>query len=176
MGRPITIRPLAASDADAAVEVINEAARWYRDFLPPEEYHEPEMSRAEWMAEARRLAWYGAFATGRLLGVMGLEPSGDAILLRHAYVQPGEQRRGLGVRLVEHLEAEARRVHPSARRIIVGTYRANTRARGALDKLGYRPSPEPEHVLRAHYAIPEDRLRASLTYEKPLGGPSCSTS
>ena len=41
---PTTIRPLTPGDRDAALAVINEAARWYREFLPPGEYHEPEMT------------------------------------------------------------------------------------------------------------------------------------
>jgi RimJ/RimL family protein N-acetyltransferase len=54
------------------------------------------------------------------------------------------------------------------RRIIVGTYARNYKARGALEKAGYRLSEDSAAVLRAYYAIPEDRLRASVTYEKPL--------
>jgi hypothetical protein len=49
----------------------------------------------------------------------------------------------------------------------VGTYARNYKARGALEKAGYRLSPDSEAVLREYYAIPEDRLRASVTYEKP---------
>ena len=49
---------------------------------------------------------------------------------------------------------------------IVGTYAANYKARGALEKAGYRLSPDPEAVLRAYYSIPEDRLTSSVTYEK----------
>jgi GNAT superfamily N-acetyltransferase len=169
MPMDIAIRPLSLADAPAALAVINEAARWYRQFLPDAEYHEPEMTETEWRAEAARLAWYGAFAGARLLGVMGLEPARDAVLLRHAYVLPGEQRHGIGARLVEHLEAEARRAQPTATRIIVGTYVGNYKARAALEKLGYRPSPDALSVLRAYYSIPEDRLRSSLAYEKPIG-------
>jgi RimJ/RimL family protein N-acetyltransferase len=55
-----------------------------------------------------------------------------------------------------------------ARRIIVGTYAANYKARGALEKAGYRLSPDSEAVLRAYYSIPEDRLKSSVTYEKPV--------
>ena len=99
---------------------------------------------------------------------MGLEPAGDAVLLRHAYVLPGEQRHGIGALLVAHLETVARDEQPSAARSIVGTYLGNHKARAALEKLGYRPSPDPLSVLRAYYAIPEDRLRSSLTYEKPI--------
>jgi GNAT superfamily N-acetyltransferase len=158
------IRPLSAADREAAVAVINEAARWYREFLPPAEYHEPEMTVDEWDREARRLTWFGAFVGGALVGVGGLERVRDAALLRHGYVLPAWQRTGIGARLVERLETEARGVE----RVIVGTYRGNHKARQALEKAGYRQSADPEAVLRAYYAIPEARLLSSVTYEKTL--------
>jgi hypothetical protein len=34
---PLAVRPLSVADRGAAVDVINVAARWYREFLPPEE-------------------------------------------------------------------------------------------------------------------------------------------
>jgi hypothetical protein len=107
----VTIRPLTAADRDAAVDVINRAARWYREFLPPEELHDPEMTAAQWDEEAGRLAWYGGFLDG----------------------------------------------------VVVAR---NYKARGALEKAGYRLSPDSAVVLREYYAIPEDRLLASVTYEK----------
>jgi GNAT superfamily N-acetyltransferase len=161
---PVVIRPLSATDREAALAVINEAARWYREFLPPAEYHEPEMTADEWDGEARRLTWYGAFLDGMLAGVGGLERVQDVALLRHGYVLPDYQRTGIGARLVEHLEKEARGVA----RVVVGTYRGNYKAQRALEKAGYRRSPDPETVLRAYYSIPEARLRSSVTYEKAL--------
>jgi GNAT superfamily N-acetyltransferase len=165
----VTIRPLAAADRDAAVNVINTAARWYADFLPPEDVHDQEMTAAQWEDEARRLAWYGGFADEALVGVMGLERARDAALMRHAYILPEHQHHGIGLRLLEHLELEARRdaAARGVRRIIVGTYARNYKARGALEKAGYRLSEDSAAVLRAYYAVPEDRLRASVTYEKP---------
>ena len=160
----VVIRPLSATDRDTALEVINEAARWYREFLPPEEYHEPEMTAEEWDREAQRLTWFGAFVGGALTGVGGLERVRDVALLRHGYVLPAAQRIGIGARLVEHLERQARGVG----RIVVGTYRGNYKAQRALEKAGYRRSPDPEAVLRAYYTIPEARLRSSITYEKTL--------
>jgi len=159
---PLLIRPLTLADRDAALAVINTAARWYREFLPAEECHDPEMTPAAWEAEARRMTWYGAFADGTLVGVMGLEPVRDAALLRHAYVLPEYQRQGVGARLREHLEAQI----PSGARIIVGTYAANYKAGRALEKAGYRRSPDSEAILRAYYSIPEDRLLSSVVYEK----------
>jgi GNAT superfamily N-acetyltransferase len=160
----MTIRPLGPDDREAALAVINQAARWYRDFLGPGEYHEPEMTPEAWDSEARRMTWYGAWLAQKLVGVMALEYVRDVALLRHAYVLPERERQGVGSRLLEHLEGEVRGV----RRIVVGTYRGNHKARGALEKAGYRPSPDPVAVLRSYYAIPEDRLLASLTYEKSL--------
>lgn len=158
------IRRLVPADRDAALGVINEAARWYRDFLPPEEYREPEMTPEDWDAEARRMAWYGAFETGALVGVMGLERVRDVVLLRHAYILPEHQRRSVGAKLLRHLEGE---LAPGTR-VVVGTYRENFKARRALEKAGYEPSADPEALLRKYYDIPEDRLLSSLTYEKVL--------
>ncbi len=165
----VTIRRLTAADRSDAVDVINTAARWYGDFLPPEELHDPEMTAVQWDEEGRRLTWYGGFLDGVLVAVMGLEFARDAALLRHAYILPEHQHHGIGLRLSEHLESEARR-HGAARglrRIIVGTYARNYKARGALEKAGYRLSADSGAILREYYAVPEDRLRASVTYEKP---------
>ena len=64
--------------------------------------------------------------------------------------------------LHDHLEGEVHGVD----RIIVGTYAANHKACRALEKAGYRLSPNPQAVLRRYFDIPEDRLRSSLIYEK----------
>jgi hypothetical protein len=64
--------------------------------------------------------------------------------------------------LREHLEVQ---VHGASH--IIGDMR-NYKARGALSKAGYRLSADPQAVLRAYYAIPEDRLTSSVTYEKEV--------
>jgi len=164
----LTIRPLTLADRGAAVAVINGAARWYREFLPPEEVHDPEMTPAQWDDEARRLTWYGGFVDGVLVGVMGLERAHDAALLRHAYILPEHQHQGVGLALAEHLEAVVRQEPARGpRRIIVGTYARNYKARGALEKMGYRLVTDSAAVLRTYYRIPGDRLRTSVAYEKP---------
>ena len=159
-----SIRPLTAGDRKAALGVINRAASWYREFLPAEEHREPEMTAEEWEAEAGRLTWYGAFMADQLVGVMGLERMQDAALLRHGYVLPDCQRRGVGTLLREHLEAEAKGLG----RIVVGTYAGNYKARHSLEKAGYVLSPDPQAILRRYYEIPEERRQASVTYEKSV--------
>jgi GNAT superfamily N-acetyltransferase len=158
------IRPLRPADQDAALAVINTAARWYQEFLPPGEVHDPEMTAEQWTAEAAQMTWYGSFVGNVLVGVIGIEYVRDVALIRHGYILPEYQRQGIGNRLRKHLEGEARGVS----RIIIGTYRGNYKARRHLEKAGYTRSPDPEAVLRAYYNIPEDRLQSSLTYEKLL--------
>ena len=161
----IYIRELTSADRVRAVEVVNAAADWYREFIPHGELHSPEMDEAGWEAEAQRMTWWGAFAEGELVGVMGSEPIGDVVLLRHAYILPRCQRQGVGSRLLEHVEARL----PPGSLLIAGTYSANYKARGNLGKAGYSLSEDPVAVLRTYYDIPEDRLRTSVTYEKKLG-------
>jgi RimJ/RimL family protein N-acetyltransferase len=158
----LTLRALTIADRDAALEVINVAAQWYREFLPVNEWHEPEMTPVQWEAEAQRMTWYGAFVGGSLVGTMGLEYVRDVALLRHAYILPEYQHQGIGSCLHDHLEGHIQGVH----RIIVGTYAGNYKARSALEKLGYVLSSDSEAVLGTYYAVPEDRLRSSVTYEK----------
>ena len=160
----LTIRTLTARDGDAAVAVINTAAEWYREFLGTDEIHEPEMTLAEWRAEARRMTWYGAFEGDALVAVMGQEYVSDVALVRHAYVLPDRQRQGVASLLHGHLEGQIHGVD----RIIVGTYAANYKARHALENGGYRLSPDSEAVFRRYYQIPQDRLLSSVTYEKRL--------
>ena len=159
------IHPLTVADRDEALVVINTSARWYREFLPPGELHDPEMTSAQWEAEAQRMTWYGAFVEARLVGVMGLEYVKDVALLRHAYILPEYQHHGIGTTLQQYLETQVRGVE----RIIVGTYRENYKARRMLEKAGYALSPDPTVVLRTYYSIPEDRLQSSVTYEKSVG-------
>ena len=156
------IRSLTVRDRDAALAVINTAARWYREFVPPAELHDPEMTPATWDAETLRMTWVGAFLGGRLVGVMGLEYVRDVALLRHAYVLPEYQRQGVGSHLLDHVEAQVQGVP----RILVGTYAGNYKARQVLEKAGYRLVADSEATLRTYYGIPEDRLLSSVTYEK----------
>ena len=132
MGDPsgaISVRQLNDNDSEGACAVINVAARWYKEFLPAGEYHDPEMTVEEWSAEAGRLTWFGAFATGKLVGVMGLEYLKGVALLRHAYVLVEHQQEGIGSLLREHLEGTVE----GTRRIIVGTYEGNYKARRMLE-------------------------------------------
>src|SRR5437764_15023758 len=64
------------------------------------------------------VAFWGYELDGALVGVMGIQRVRDVDLIRHAYVLPASQRRGVGGALLEHLRSG------STRRMLVGTWAA----------------------------------------------------
>ncbi len=81
--------------------IINQAATTYDGVIPADCYHQPYMTREELDGEMQRMKFVGWEEDERLVGVMGLEPVADGTLIRHAYVLPEWQRRGIGARLLE---------------------------------------------------------------------------
>jgi GNAT superfamily N-acetyltransferase len=67
---------------------------------------------------AAGVVFWGYEEDGRLAGVMGFQSVRDVDLIRHAYVLPSSQRRGIGGALLGHLR------QLSTRRILVGTWEA----------------------------------------------------
>lgn len=168
MDQPVTVRRFRPEDREVVLAVINRAAAWYRQIVPPEEVREPEMTPEELDAECRRMTWFCAVTgSGEVVGVMGLEYCRDVALLRHAYVLPAWQRRGVGGNLLAFIEAQVRGVS----RVIAGTYAKNYQARALVEKHGYRLSPDSDAILRTYYAIPDARRESSVAFEKRLPPP-----
>jgi hypothetical protein len=69
--------------------IVNAAAEAYRGVIPADRWHEPYMPVEELEAEiAAGVAFSGYEEGGELLGVMGIQPVRDVVLIRHAYVAP----------------------------------------------------------------------------------------
>ncbi len=79
--------------------------------------------------------FWGVEATGTLAGVIGLEPAGNAGLLRSLAVAPAHRGTGLGKLLVTHLQAAA------ARDGITDLWLLTTTAEAFFAALGYRAVP-----------------------------------
>src|SRR5687767_381103 len=114
-----TIRRCRDDERMAILEIVNAAAAAYRGVIPADRWHEPYMSARELAREiAAGVTFWGYEADGALVGVMGLQPVRDVELIRHAYVAPASQGRGIGGALLGHLAPSARR------RMLVGTWAA----------------------------------------------------
>src|SRR3954471_5502293 len=113
------VRRCREDDRAAIHVIVNAAAEAYRGVIPADRWREPYMPMAELAHEiAAGVAFWGYEEDGALVGIMGIQPVGDVDLIRHAYVAPSHQRRGVGGALLEHL-ADGR-----SRRLLVGTWRA----------------------------------------------------
>jgi len=161
------IRQCDSQDIDVIYQVINEAAKAYKPVLAPHVYHEPQMPREELQQEMRRVRFSAYEENGHVLGVMGYEYVGDVALIRHAYILPGSQRKGIGSLLLKEIEdsiTKSKRV----KRIIIGTYTGASWAISFYEKHGYRKSTNSQDMLTKYYDIPEVQRLNSLTLEKNL--------
>src|SRR3954449_8330348 len=114
-----SIRLCRDDERAAILEIVNAAAQAYRGVIPADRWHEPYMPRDELDRElAAGVVFSGYEDGGALLGVIGIQPVRDVDLIRHAYVAPGAQRRGVGGELLEPLPRS------TGRPILVGTWAA----------------------------------------------------
>ena len=153
------LRPCDASDQQAMYDIINAAAQAYRGVIPADRWHEPYMPLAELEAEiAARVVFWGYEESGRLRGVMGIQDRGEVMLIRHAYVRPEAQRRGIGTRLLRHLDGLARKP------MLIGTWAAAVWAITFYQRNGYRlvPADEKRRLLERYWSIPARQVETSI--------------
>jgi N-acetylglutamate synthase-like GNAT family acetyltransferase len=151
----------SCTDVDiAAIEaVINEAAQAYRGVIPTDCWHEPYMSRSDLMAEiAAGVAFWGWEDVGTLVGVMGLQKVRDATLIRHAYVRPAYQGRGIGGALLVTLAGQI--TGP----LLVGTWAAAEWAIRFYARHGFRQVSvlEKQRLLQTYWSVPLRQQESSV--------------
>jgi GNAT superfamily N-acetyltransferase len=153
------IRRCRAADLPALFSIVNDAARAYEGVIPADCWHEPYMPLEELEQEIRDgVAFWGYESGDALLGVMGIQDRGDVALIRHAYVRTRERRKGIGDKLLKHLE------RMTVKPILIGTWTAASWAIRFYEKNGYRvlPRPEIERLLRRYWSISERQIETSV--------------
>src|SRR5438270_3532023 len=96
-----SIRPCADHERATILAIVNSAAEAYRGAIPTDCWHEPYMSSKELEKEiAAGVVFWGYESDGELIGVMGIQHVRDVDLIRHAYVLPASQGRGIGSSLL----------------------------------------------------------------------------
>jgi len=154
------IRSLLPSDFDDMLKVINDAAQAYKGIIPDDRWKESYMSAGELKEEIETGVRFFGWEEGRhLLGVTGIQAIKDTTLIRHAYVLPGCQGRGIGTRLLEHLLGLA-----ETPEILVGTWADATWAIRFYEKHGFKlvSSREKDRLLRIYWNIPEKQVGTSV--------------
>jgi GNAT superfamily N-acetyltransferase len=153
------IRPCGAADLPAIFAIVDDAAQAYKGVIPADCWHEPYMPIDELRQEIRDgIVFWGFESEGELVGVMGIQDGGDVTLIRHAYVQTAQRRKGIGEKLLRELE------RMTAKPILIGTWSAAAWAIRFYEKNGYQmlPRPEIERLLRKYWSISERQIETSV--------------
>jgi len=159
-----SVRPCRDDEREAILAIVNVAAEAYRGVIPADRWHEPYMSFSELDSEIHAgVVFWGYEADGELIGIMGIQPVRDVDLIRHAYVVTGNQRRGVGGELIEHL----RRL--SDRPMLVGTWAAADWAIKFYLRHGFEQvSPERKTaLLKTYWTIPDRQIETSVVLANP---------
>jgi GNAT superfamily N-acetyltransferase len=159
-----SIRPCDEDERAEILAIVNAAAEAYRGVIPADRWREPYMSSRELEEEiAAGVAFWGYEADGSLLGIMGIQAVRDVDLIRHAYVAPASQGRGVGGALIAEL------ARSSTRRMLVGTWAAAEWAIRFYRRHGFEQvSPERKaELLRSYWTIPERQIDTSVVLAKP---------
>jgi N-acetylglutamate synthase-like GNAT family acetyltransferase len=160
----MSIRPCRDGDRSAILNIVNAAAEAYRGVIPADRWREPYMPGEELDEEiAAGVKFWGYEADGELVGVMGIQDVGELDLIRHAYVSPDLQGRGIGGELLEHLMASA------ARPTLVGTWAAAEWAIRFYRSHGFVsvPPDRTATLLRRYWNISERQIETSVVLAKP---------
>ena len=157
------IRACTAADLPQMFSIINDAAQAYKGVIPADRWHDPYMPLDELKAQlADGIVFSGYESGGELLGVMGIQDKGDVKLIRHAYVKTTARRKGIGEKLLRHLEKA------TSKPVLIGTWRDASWAIRFYEKNGYRcQSPqETARLLRKYWSIPERQIETSVVLAK----------
>ena len=160
------VRPCSDDERPAILDIVNAAAEAYRGVIPVDRWHDPYMTSDELDREiAAGVRFWGYEAGGALIGIMGIQAVGEVDLIRHAYVLPDSQGRGVGGELLETVAAAA----GSAPRTLVGTWAAADWAIRFYRRHGFEPvSPERARaLLKAYWTIPDRQVETSVVLARP---------
>jgi len=152
------MRACTAADRPAILAIVNAAAQVYRGAIPDDCWHEPYMSEEELEREiAAGVEFSGWEEDGALVGVMGMQRVRDVHLVRHAYVLPSHQGRGIGGRLLASLTSRADR-------ILIGTWADATWAIRFYERHGFVlvPDPQRSELLGRYWTISPRQLETSV--------------
>jgi len=161
------IRRCEPADLDLMYAIINDAAMAYKGIIPADRWHEPYMPMEELRQEvADGVVFWGYEAEKALIGGMGIQDKGDVALIRHAYVQTRDRRKGVGTALLRHIENQ------TTKTILVGTWSDATWAIRFYEKNGYGILSRSETVrlLRKYWRVPERQIETSVVLASPRWG------
>jgi N-acetylglutamate synthase-like GNAT family acetyltransferase len=157
--RSVLIRKSREADLAAILAIVNDAAQAYRGVIPADRWQEPYMPRDELINEiADGIVFWVAEDDGCLLGVMGIQDKGEVALVRHAYVTPDLQRKGVGTKLLRHVRGL------TGKPVLIGTWADASWAIDFYRRNGFTVVPDKtkNSLLRRYWSIPARQVETSV--------------
>ena len=159
----ILIRKILEADLGATLAIVNDAAQAYRGVIPADRWREPYMPPDELEKEiADGVVFWVAEEDGRLSGVMGIQDKGEVALVRHAYVAPTLQRKGVGTRLLRHVEGLA------GKPVLIGTWADASWAIEFYRRNGFTVVPNPTKIACCGPTGRSRRDRSKRRWSSPI--------
>ena len=155
----IVIRRCGDGDFETIYSIVSSAAEAYKGVIPQDRWKEPYMPPVELREEmAAGVTFWGYEEGDELVGVMGIQPLQDVTLIRHAYVRPDRQNRGIGGKLLTVL------CRQTTGPLLVGTWADAGWAILFYEKHGFQlvSAEEKERLLRKYWSIPERQIETSV--------------
>ena len=153
------LKRLTDDDFESIHSVINDGAKSYIGFIPPECLHSPYMSKSELSGEIEDgVEFWGIELNGVLPAVMGFQCKGDVSLIRHAYTLQKHQRQGFGSKLLTHI------LSLSDSPILIGTWGKAFWAVQFYERNGFKlhTTVDSENLRRKYWAISETQIKNSV--------------
>jgi GNAT superfamily N-acetyltransferase len=153
------IRKGRDADSVAMLAIVNAAAQAYRGVIPADRWREPYMPPDELEKEIEDgVTFWVAEEDGRLLGIMGIQDKEEVALVRHAYVAPTVQRKGVGTSLLRHVQGL------TGRPVLIGTWADASWAIEFYRRNGFTvvPNTYKDDLLRRYWSIPARQIETSV--------------
>ena len=153
------IRQCNDTDFETLYSIINDAARVYKGVIPEDRWREPYMSKEELRQQINEgVVFWGYEENGELIGVMGIQHIQDVSLIRHAYIQPQKQKRGIGRKLLVDLCGR------TDRPTLIGTWASAVWAIQFYEKNGFKKVSQEEknRLLEKYWSIPDRQVETSV--------------
>ena len=154
-----SIRKSREADSAAILAIVNAAAQAYRGVIPADRWREPYMPLDELEKEIEDgVIFWVAEEDGHLLAVMGIQDKGEVALVRHAYVTPTVQRKGVGTSLLRHVQGL------TGKPVLIGTWVDALWAIEFYRRNGFTvvPSADKDSLLRRYWSIPARQVETSV--------------
>jgi GNAT superfamily N-acetyltransferase len=138
-------------------EVVNKAARAYKGVIPNDCYPDPYMPLEELGREMSKMVFFGRGEGSKIAGVIGFQAVKDVTLVRHAYVLPDYQRKGIGSELLNHVKQLMK-----TKRLLVGTWADAKWAIQFYQRHGFELMAEKDELLKKYWDVPERQIETSV--------------